>query len=145
MNQSTVNPPTTKRKFANIWGELDYLCTKVRFWLYTRRQRPKALLFLDRLERTLQSLPENNAAIIREEAMALVCELNGDISKSILHRKREIRLMERLHREAKSPRYDESTRKYLLYNRDANALNERRAILESLVKNKPSAQQKLGA
>ena len=125
-------PPPTQRSFASIWGELDYLCGKIRYWLYTRRQRIKAARYQHRLRRVLDALPENDAAILREEGLALLCEIEGEINKAIAHRKREIQLMERLHREARSPEYAESTRAYMLRDRDAGTLEERRAILEAL-------------
>ena len=144
MKTITIDPPTTRRKFTNSWGKLDYLCKKVRYWLYARKQKSKAIHYLDRLERILEGLPENDSAIIREEGMALLCKLQGNIAESILHRRKEIHFMERLHREAKSESYDDATRTYMLQDRDLSALQERRAILISLTK-KPSAQNKLGA
>jgi hypothetical protein len=145
MKPSTIDTPPTQRRFANSWGELAYLCKKIRYWLYTRKQKPKAVYYLARLERVLNELPENDIAIIREEGLALVCELKGDISESILHRKREIKLIERLHKEAQSPRYKDSTRAYMLQGRDDAALKERWQIVEALAKVKPAVQQKLGA
>jgi hypothetical protein len=50
--------------------------------------------------------------------------------------------MERLHREAQSSRYDDRVRAYLLQGRDADALRERQAIVQTLLKAK--AQQKRG-
>jgi hypothetical protein len=136
MTHDTPKPPITKRRFGNTWGELDYLCKKVRYWLYARKQRPRAERYLDRLERVLHDLPENDMAIIREEGLALLSELEGEIAKAIAHRRREIELMKRLHKEARSPKYDVSTRAYMLRDRDTNALRERCAILESLQKAK---------
>jgi hypothetical protein len=127
-------PPLTQRSFANCWGELDYLCNKLRYWLYIRKQKTRAKRYLDRLERVLDDLPENELAIIREEGLALLYELKGKIGESIAHRKREIQLMERLHREAQSPKYAESTRAYMLRDRDVTVLQERRALLKTLEK-----------
>jgi hypothetical protein len=136
MIQKKSKPPITKRRFANPWGELDYLCKKLRYWLYTRKQKTKAKRYLDRLERVLHDLPENDLAIIREEGFALLFELKGKIGESIAHRKREIQLMERLHKEAKSPTVAERTRAYMLRDRDTAALQERRALLVALEKAK---------
>jgi hypothetical protein len=122
----------TQRRFANAWAELDYLCKKLRYWLYTRKQKPRAGRFLHRLERVLTRLPENDSAIIREEGLALLSELKGELGDAIAHREREIRLMERLHREAESPKYETGTREYMLRDRDSAVLGERRAILETL-------------
>src|SRR5438067_2415043 len=47
-------------------------------------------------------------------------------------RRQEIELMERLHREAKTAKYADRTRAYMLRDRDTAALEERRAILEAL-------------
>jgi hypothetical protein len=134
MMHKQPKPPNTQRSFANSWGELDYLCQKIRFWLYTRKQKTRAERYLDRLARILRELPENDAAIIREEGLALFHELQGELGSAIAHREREIRLTERLHKEAQSPRYAAGTRSYMLRNREAVDLQERRAILETLKK-----------
>src|SRR5947209_17284121 len=98
MMKKRVKPPNTQRRFATSWGELDYLCKKMRYWLYTRKQRTRAERYLDRLARVLRELPENDLAIIREEGLALLHELKGDLGAAIAHREREIRLTEGLHR-----------------------------------------------
>jgi hypothetical protein len=132
MIQAKLKPPSTRRTFASAWGELDYLCKKVRYWLYARKQAAGADRYADRLEQLLRQLSENDTAIIRHEGLALLCELKGEIGDSIAHRKKEIVLMERLHKEAQSPNYSARTRAYMLRDRDEAALKERRAILESL-------------
>jgi hypothetical protein len=129
-------PPKTQRKFTTPWGELDYLCQKINYWLHIQAHKPRAERYLDRLQRVLRELPENDMAIVREEGFALLYELKGKAGEAIAHRRREIELMERLHREAQSPRYDDSTRAYMLRRRDATALRRRRAILEALTKAK---------
>ena len=129
-----LKPPTTQRSFANSWGELDYLCKKVRYWLYTRRQKSRASRYRPRLRRVLNAVRENRSAILGEEGLALLCELDGKIRDAIAHRKREISLMQQLHREAASPRYADSTRAYMLRDRGIAALRERRAILGVLEK-----------
>jgi hypothetical protein len=129
--------PKTQRVFADCWGELDYLCKKMRYWLYTKKQKPRAEHYIDRLARVLRKLPENERAIIREEGLALLHELKGDLRAAIAHREREIALMERLHQDAQSPRYAKSTKAYMLRDRDTADLRERRAILESLKKDLP--------
>jgi hypothetical protein len=127
MNHKMPKPPTTERRFANSWGELAYLCRKIRYWLYKRKQRARAEHYRNRLTMVLHDLPENDLAIIREEGLALFCELEDEVCEAIAHREREIQLIERLHRDAESPRYDERTRAYLLQNVDATALQERQA------------------
>lgn len=136
MTLKTRKPPVSRRTFKSIWAELDYLCGKIRFWLYIRKQRAEAERYLGRLQRVLHDLPENGAAIIREEGLSLLHELKGDVGSAIAHRKREIRLMERLLKDAESHKYSNSTRAYLLRNRDVADLQERRAILETLRKHK---------
>ena len=132
MRRQLTKPPITQRHFGNIWGELAYLCRKIHFWLYTRKQKSKAVRYLDRLERVLRDLPENGLAIVRQEGLALRSELKGEIGKSIVHRRQEIELMERLHGEAQ--KHDDSTRAYMLRDRDTAILRQRRAILETLKK-----------
>ena len=70
-------------------------------------------------------MPTDGKAIIREEGLALVRELDGDIHEAIAHRNREIALMERLHRESQSPQHNDSTRRYMLRDRDETALEHR--------------------
>src|SRR5262245_8742793 len=124
--------PTTRHRFANAWAELDYLCKKISYWLYIQSRKAKALRYSDRLERVLRKLPENDLAIIREEGLALLCELQGKTDEAIAHRTREIQLIERLHQSAQSEGIDESTRAYMLRDRDASALKRRRMILRLL-------------
>src|SRR5262245_43086771 len=132
--------PKTQREFANNWSELDYLCNTIRYWLYERGQKDRAEHYLSRLERVLRNLPENDSAIVRQEGLALLYELKGKLSEAIAHRKREIQLMERLHGEAKSPEYADSTRAYMLRDRDTDALMRRRTHLEGLKKAKGQLQ-----
>lgn len=132
MKQRIAKPPMTRRSFSNPWSELDYLCQKLRYWLYTRRQKTKATRYLTRLDRVLRSIPNSGTAILREEGLAILCELKGRISEAIAHRRREILLMERLHREAQTSHYSEPTRAYMLRDRDDRALRVRRAILDAL-------------
>lgn len=130
-------PPTTRRRFTSPWIELDYLCKKIHYWLYTRGQKTTADRYVKRLRRVLDELPEkNNLAIARQEGLALLHQLKGDLSKSIVHRTREIELIERLRREAQLPRYDDNTRAYMLQDLDDEALQQRRDILQSLKEQK---------
>jgi len=73
-------------------------------------------------------------AILREEALALLYQLKGDLDKAIVHREREIQLMDRLQREARTPRYGENTRAYMLQGQTMIDSQERRAIFEALKK-----------
>ena len=101
--------PRTQRKFRTIWGELEYLCKKIHHWLYVKNDRFSARRFLHRLERLLEKLPKNDLALLQAEGLALVNTLQGDKNKAIKYRKREIELMEDLHREAGASRYRDST------------------------------------
>jgi len=132
MIRKTPKPPTTRRSFTDLWVELDYLCKKVHYWLHVRKIKAGAYRYRARLAQAVRRLPENKMAILREEACALLHELQGRLEKSIAHRRREIELMERLHDEANSSRYSASAREYMLRDRDTEVLNERRAILSSL-------------
>jgi chorismate mutase len=132
MMRTKLGPPSTRRRFLSPWSELDYLTKKISYWLYTRKQQAQAAHFLNRLERVVGELPEDDRAILREEGLALVAELKGRLDDAIAHREREIELMERLHEEARSPRYAESTRAYMLRDRDAVILKQRRALVEAL-------------
>jgi hypothetical protein len=125
-------PPDTRRSFSNGWAELEYLCQKVRYWLYDRKQRTRALRYRDRLTQVLAGLPKSELAILREEGLALLHELEGQIDAAIRHRRREVELMERLQREAQSPKYSKETRTYMLRDRGAADLQDRRMILERL-------------
>jgi plasmid stabilization system protein ParE len=132
MKDKKLKAPKSERRFGNLWGELDYLCKKIRYWLYVRKQRAGAARYLNRLQRVLRHLPENDEAIIREEGYALLSELRGHLRDAIAHREREIRLTELLHKDAQSVNYADSTRAYMLQDRGIADLAERRAILEAL-------------
>jgi len=125
-------PPKTQRRFINNWDELDYLCRKIRYWLYKEKRKDKALHFVDRLEQILRKLAKNDGAILQEEGWALLYELKGEISKAIVHRRAEIDLMKQLHKEARSTQYSESTAAYMLRGRNTRDLEERKAVLKSL-------------
>jgi hypothetical protein len=131
-------PPATRRSFVSPWLELDYLCKKVHYWLYVRKNKGRANHYGNRLEHVLRVLPDSddNLAIIRQEGWALFYELMDEVSTSILYRTREIELIERLHELARSPRHDEETRAYMLQGRDTAALQVRRDILQSLKRQK---------
>jgi hypothetical protein len=128
------DPSIRRSSEAKHWGELDQLCKKTSFWLYTRKQKAKAEQYAERLEEVLREIPDNHLAIVRAEGLALLGELRGDLDEAIAHRRREIRLMEKLHREAESPSYAASTRAYMLRGRNKADLRERRAILGRLIK-----------
>src|SRR5438128_183318 len=92
-------PPTTQRRFTHPWLELAYLCKKIRFWLYARKDKHRADRYFPRLQRVLKEVPPEDMAIIRHEGLALLGEFTGDLSIAVVHRKKEIELIERLFRE----------------------------------------------
>jgi hypothetical protein len=134
MTHKQSAPPRTQRVFVNCWGELEYLCRKMRYWLYTKKQKPRAERYLSRLTKVLRKLPTTDSAIIQEEGLALFHELKGDLTNAIAHREREIQLMELLHHDAQSTRYAETTKAYMLRDRDVVDLQNRQAILQALKK-----------
>jgi hypothetical protein len=123
-------PPATQRSFGSAWGELDYLCKKIHYWLYQGKRKVNAAHYLSRLEGILHDVPPNELAILRQEGLALLHELKGEVEKAIVHRRREIELMERLHKEAQTHRM--AVRAYMLQGRGSDVLAERRTILKLL-------------
>ncbi len=126
-------PSTTiRRKFRTKWGELDHLCAMIHRLWYSKGSKAKAKRHAPRLEQVLAELPPNDVAILREDGFALLCEITGQIREAIKHRKREIRLMVKLHRDVESRDYTEEMKASILVNRDAEVLQERRGILKAL-------------
>src|SRR5271156_3374311 len=80
-----------------VWGELATLCARLHDLWYVQRRRERAISYLAKLEDILETLPENNMAIVREEGLALLNEMKGNRPAAIKHRRREIKLMEKLH------------------------------------------------
>ncbi len=148
-------PRKTQKKFATVWSELEYLCGKIHHWLYERCDKSSAKRFQSRLSEVLTKLPENDLAILREEGLALLHELKSEIAQAIRHRKKEIRLIERLHDSVKksvdSREYDAEMGASILANRDATILQKRRDILtalkadEALKKSNPKPSRKTHA
>lgn len=124
--------PRNRRRFANAWAELDYLCDKIRFWLFTRGQPSRAERFQHRLARTLRARPDDHTAILRAEGLALLHQLKGDLRAAITYREREIQLMERLHEEANTERYSPEVKAYMLRDRGPAELKKRRLLLKTL-------------
>ncbi|HUY89733.1 MAG TPA: hypothetical protein VMV10_13435 [Pirellulales bacterium] len=123
-------PPKTRRAFSNGWDELDYLCKKIRYWLYLEKRSDIARRYLNRLDRTLKALPKNSVAILREEGLALLYELRGETTKAIKHRRKEIERMQQLHKEARSATKNSAA--YMLRDRNLSDLEDRRAVLKAL-------------
>jgi hypothetical protein len=136
MSKHEQQPPKVRRKFATSWGELDYLCRRIHYWLYARNDRMAARRYLRRLGEVLQTLPDDDLAIVREEALALFHQLKGENDLAIKHRQREIDLIQlaqkSVHQSVQAGRYDEDTATSILAGRDKRGLQERRAILKAL-------------
>jgi hypothetical protein len=133
---SKSEPRKSRKKSGNIWAELDDVCRKIHARLYTRRDDASARRYQRRLERLLGELPEDDLAILRHEGVALLCELKGETCCAVEHRKREIQLMERLHksvqRSVDAGDYNEKTGASILAGRGAKDLSQRRDILRAL-------------
>jgi hypothetical protein len=123
---------TTRRKFRTKWGELEHLCAVIHRLWYTQGKKAKAKEYVPRLDKLLAELPPNDVAILREDGFALLCEITGRIGEAIKHRKREIRLMEKLHQDVESKDYTEEMKSSILVNRDSAVMQDRRAILQAL-------------
>jgi hypothetical protein len=97
---------------------------------------------LNRLESVLVRIPVNNIAILAQEGNALAHELKGELTAAIKHRRKEIRMIERLHgslrKSVESGRYDEDMAASILINWGLTALQERQAILRTLEEALPS-------
>lgn len=128
--------PDAKSSSAAIWRELSDICQRVHRHLYQNGNKAAARRYRRRLECMTGELPDNDMAILREEAMALLHELADEIPQAVRHRQREIELIERLHdsvRESiKTGRYDEGMGSSILAGWDKPVLDERRKILRGL-------------
>jgi hypothetical protein len=76
-------------------------------------------------------------ALVREEGLAWFHQLRNEVELAIPHRKQEIQLIERFHESVRQSvsdgGYDENMAKSILRGRDLACLQERRAILKTLV------------
>src|SRR5262245_27388240 len=87
-----------RRKFSDVWDEIDYLYHKVLSWFYDRGNRAKALPYCRRLEALLPEADPEGQAILAEECRSLVAEVKGDLRDAIRFREHEIELIKELHR-----------------------------------------------
>src|SRR5262249_50107263 len=90
-------PTKAGKRFGTIWGELAYVCKRIHHRWYVKNDKASAKRYLSWLERVLKGLPENDLAILREEGLAWLHQLRGELGLAIDHRQREIQLVERLH------------------------------------------------
>ena len=130
--------PPSRRQIADAkrGAELDRVCRRVHESWYKNKDRNSGERFMCELDRILKKLPENDMAILRQDALALFDQLQGDNVCAIKHRQEEIRLIEQLHddvrRNLDSGKYTQSTAEYVLEGRDVKNLNERRAMLRAI-------------
>jgi hypothetical protein len=118
------------------WGELARLCRAIRKLWYPSRSTALAEPYLSQLGRILERIPEDDPAIIRQEALAWFHQLRGEYAAAIKHRREEIRLIEWLHDDVRrcleSGTYDQSVARYALQGRGQRGLQDRLAILRTL-------------
>lgn len=121
---------------VTVWADLEQIIQKAHDWLYDRGNKVAARRYLNRLQRALDGLPPNNQAILREEGLALLHELEGDVAGAVRHRKREIKLMEKLHdsvrKSVAAGEYDAKMAASILKTRNTAVLRKRQAILHNL-------------
>ena len=140
MNHYTDEDPNRREGSLPPWDQLARLCRRIHKKLYVKRDRASALDDLHLLERLLHDLPQNDEAIVKQEALALSCELRNDIPGAIKYREKEIERIEKLHEDVRIHDYDERTRAWILQHRGLDVLKERRAILK-LLENTPEVEQ----
>jgi hypothetical protein len=128
--------PKNKKQFATVWSELADVCKKIHRYLYTRNDKASASRFESQLQRVLDDLPKNDLAILREEGLALLHELRDEIAAAIKHRKKEIKLTQRLHdsvrKSVEAGHIDATMAASILEHRDESVLKKRIAILSAL-------------
>ncbi|HVA51560.1 MAG TPA: hypothetical protein VNH11_34785 [Pirellulales bacterium] len=128
--------PDARATSPALWRELGEVCQRVHRHLYENGNKTAARRYRRRLEKLTRELPDNDLAILREEALALLHELDDDIPEAVRHREREIELIERAHdsvRESiRSGRCDEGMGASILADWNQPVLDERREILRGL-------------
>ena len=132
--------PATRRKFADVWDEIDYLYHKLLYWLYDQGDPAKAKPFAERLERLLARAPSSRGTIRGEECRSLICELKQDLPGAIKHREEEVRLIERLHQLA----CDSPSWHYVQSQYDARDLSDRLDLLAILYHDSGDLEKAIG-
>ncbi len=132
----SVSKLMSAAKVKSPWLELEKICQKIHVQLYENRNAATARRSRARLEQIIARLPENDLAILKEEGLALLHELHGDLGKAIKHRKREVQLIERLHKSVaqsiENGDFDSTMGTSILKTRSTGALKVRRKILADL-------------
>ena len=101
-----ANPPRSRRTFAGVWDEIQYLRELLLFWLYERENPRKARRYGGRLRTLLGRADPRHEAILAEECRSLMSEAEGDEKAAIAHRETEILLIRRLHQIARGNPHD---------------------------------------
>lgn len=140
MIRSKCESPRNSAACSRIWGDLEAVCRTIHVSLYKKHNKTLVKRHQPQLEQILARLPKNGLAILREEGAALLHELKNEHASAIEHRKREIRLIERLQESVRKSiaagDYDRQMGGSILEGRDSDALDARRAILRSLEERK---------
>jgi len=89
-----TEPPLTRRRFAGVRDEMEYLYHKLLYWMYEQQDRARARAFAERLARLVTRADRDS--IFPEECRSLICEARGDLRGAIRHRENEVRLVNRL-------------------------------------------------
>ena len=125
----TPVPPT-------VWGQLATVCRRIHQKLYDEENRTAAKRSQKRLHELLSGIPNDDPAVLRAEAAALLSELQGDWKDAIKHRREEIRRMKQLQRSVarsiRAGQFDAQMGKSILAGRDVVDLETRESILEGL-------------
>jgi tetratricopeptide (TPR) repeat protein len=93
----TKQSTRTRRKFASVADEIDYLYNKILTWYYEKGNLAKSRRYAARMKKLLPRDTSAPGSIFGEECWSLVCEIEGDRPAAIRHRENEIRLIRRLH------------------------------------------------
>lgn len=91
---SIVRPPT-RRKFKSDWDEALYVYHKIIYWFYGRDKRTHAAHFTQRMRKLLRRVDPKQVTVKGAECWSLVYEIEKNLHEAILHRKLEIKRMER--------------------------------------------------
>jgi hypothetical protein len=114
------------------WRELMKVCRKIHSLLYAKNNREAALEQLAYLETLLETLPTNSGAILQEEGLALRDELKNEWASALLHREKELLLIQELHLDIRRNNYPRDLAVKLLKGYGAKDVSKRRDILTML-------------
>lgn len=91
-----MSPPKTRRRFDDLWDEIDYCLEKFLYWYDRQGDRGNAQPFADRIKGLLARVDAPEASILGRECLSLLAEFDGKLDAAIRHRKAEIALIDRL-------------------------------------------------